>query len=86
MDERELKERTRRFAIRCMKLADSLPTNRPSSRTVANQLVRCGHRWVPIIVPHVVRGRARNLLRNWRWLKKRRTKAHFGWKWSLPVK
>jgi four helix bundle protein len=42
MDERELKERTKQFALRCMKLADSLPYNKPSSRAVANQLVRCG--------------------------------------------
>jgi four helix bundle protein len=42
MNEQELKDRTRQFALRCMKLADSLPQNRPSSRTVANQLVRCG--------------------------------------------
>ena len=42
MDERDLKERTRRFALRCMKLADSLPFNKPSGRAVANQLVRCG--------------------------------------------
>ena len=42
MDEQELKERTRKFALRCMKLADSLPYNKPSGRAVANQLVRCG--------------------------------------------
>jgi four helix bundle protein len=42
MDEQTLKDRTRQFALRCMKLADSLPANKPSSRTVANQLVRCG--------------------------------------------
>ncbi len=42
MDERELKQRTRKFALRCMKLADSLPYNKPSGRAIANQLVRCG--------------------------------------------
>jgi four helix bundle protein len=42
MDERELKERTRQFALRCLKLADSLPYNKSSGRTIANQLVRCG--------------------------------------------
>jgi four helix bundle protein len=41
MDADDLKERTKQFALRCMRLADSLP-NRPSGRTVANQLVRCG--------------------------------------------
>jgi four helix bundle protein len=42
MDEQELKDRTRRFALRCMKLADSLPYTKPSGRAIANQLVRCG--------------------------------------------
>ena len=42
MDERELKDRTKKFALRCMKLADSLPYNKPSGRAIANQLVRCG--------------------------------------------
>ena len=41
MDEAEMKRRTKTFAIRCMKLADSLPTT-TSGRTVAGQLVRCG--------------------------------------------
>jgi four helix bundle protein len=41
MDEAELKRRTKSFAIRCMKLADSLPAT-VSGRVVANQLVRCG--------------------------------------------
>src|SRR5688572_10816244 len=41
MDEAELKARTKQFALRCMKLADSLP-NSPSARTIANQLARCG--------------------------------------------
>lgn len=42
MDEHELKTRTKRFALRCIKLADNLPWNKPSARMVANQLVRCG--------------------------------------------
>src|SRR6266487_1255814 len=42
MDERELNDRTKKFALRCMKLADSLPYNKPSGRAIANQLVRCG--------------------------------------------
>src|SRR5687767_11256915 len=42
MDEQELKERTRKFALPYMKLADSLPYTKPSGRAVANQLVRCG--------------------------------------------
>ncbi len=41
MDEAELKRRTKAFALRCMKLADSLPKT-ISGRTGANQLVRCG--------------------------------------------
>ena len=42
MDEQQLKARTKQFALRCMKLADSLPRNTPSARAIANQLVRCG--------------------------------------------
>ena len=41
MDKEELKKRTKQFALRIMKLADSLP-NTPSGRTVSGQLVRCG--------------------------------------------
>src|SRR5215470_14890359 len=41
MDEAELKARTKRFALRCIKLADSLP-NRRSANIVAGQLIRCG--------------------------------------------
>jgi four helix bundle protein len=42
MDEAELKRRTKQFALRCMKLADSLPTNKASGRTIASQLARAG--------------------------------------------
>ena len=42
MDEAELKRRRKQFALRCMALADSLPTGTPSGRTIANQLVRSG--------------------------------------------
>jgi four helix bundle protein len=41
MDEAELKDRTKQFALRCMKLADSLPHNY-TGRTIAGQLARCG--------------------------------------------
>lgn len=37
----EMKRRTKAFAVRCLKLADSL-SGKPSGRTVANQLARCG--------------------------------------------
>ena len=39
--ERDLKLRTKRFALRVMKFADSLPSS-PGGRTVANQIVRSG--------------------------------------------
>ena len=42
MDEQDLKRRTKQFALRCMKLADSLPQNSTSARAIASQLVRCG--------------------------------------------
>jgi len=41
MNEEELKARTRQFALRVMRLADSLP-NTASGRTISYQLVRCG--------------------------------------------
>ncbi len=41
MDEKELKERTKQFALRVMKLVDALP-NSISGRAIANQLVRAG--------------------------------------------
>jgi four helix bundle protein len=41
MDEAEMKRRTKAFALRCMKLADSLPRS-ISGRAIANQLMRCG--------------------------------------------
>jgi four helix bundle protein len=42
MNPTELKERTIRFAVRVLKLADALPTT-ASGRTVANQVARSGY-------------------------------------------
>lgn len=41
MDQRELKDRTKQFALRVFKLAAALPKN-SIGRTIGNQLVRCG--------------------------------------------
>ncbi len=41
MNASELKQRTKQFALRVMKLVDSLPTTR-SGHAIANQLVRSG--------------------------------------------
>jgi four helix bundle protein len=41
MTSHELKERTMRFAVRVLKLADALP-NKASGRTIANQVARSG--------------------------------------------
>ena len=41
MDEKELKDRTKQFALRVMKLVDVLP-NTVSGRAIANQVVRAG--------------------------------------------
>jgi four helix bundle protein len=41
MNEREMKERTKAFAVRILKLADALPRTR-SGNAVANQIVRSG--------------------------------------------
>ena len=41
MTEDELKQRTKQFALRIMKLVGALPRN-PVGRTIGHQLVRCG--------------------------------------------
>ena len=41
MNTQELKERTKQFALRVMRLVDALP-NTPKGRAIANQLVRSG--------------------------------------------
>jgi four helix bundle protein len=41
MNPQELKERTKEFALRIMRLVDALP-NTPKGRAIANQLVRSG--------------------------------------------
>jgi four helix bundle protein len=41
MNENEMKERTKTFALRILKLADALPATR-SGNTIANQIVRSG--------------------------------------------
>jgi four helix bundle protein len=41
MDAAELKQRTKRFALRIMRLVDALPTT-PKGRAIAGQLVRSG--------------------------------------------
>ncbi|MCY7345852.1 MAG: four helix bundle protein [Pyrinomonadaceae bacterium] len=37
----ELKNRTKKFALRVIKLVESLP-NKPTARVIGNQLLRCG--------------------------------------------
>lgn len=41
MDKQELKQRTKQFALRVMKLVDALP-NSTSGRAIGNQLIRSG--------------------------------------------
>jgi len=41
MDEKELKNRTKQFGLRVMKLVDALP-NTTSGRAIGNQLIRSG--------------------------------------------
>lgn len=41
VDQKELKVRTKQFALRIFKLAAALPKN-SIGRTIGNQLVRCG--------------------------------------------
>lgn len=64
MDKEELKKRTKQFALRIMKLADSLQ-NTPSGRTISGQLVRCGTSVGLIIGLRVVGDKKQSLLQNW---------------------
>ena len=41
MNAEEMKERTRAFALRVIRLAESLP-NTPTARVIRNQMLRCG--------------------------------------------
>ena len=41
MNEPQMKDRTKKFALRILKMADALPTSR-SGNAIANQLVRSG--------------------------------------------
>ena len=41
MNEIEMKNRTKQFALRILKMADALPTNR-SGNAIANQIIRSG--------------------------------------------
>jgi four helix bundle protein len=41
MNEPQMKNRTKQFALRVLKMADALPTNR-SGNAIANQVVRSG--------------------------------------------
>jgi four helix bundle protein len=41
MTEKELKERTKKFALRIIKLVDALPKT-TVGRAIGNQLIRCG--------------------------------------------
>jgi four helix bundle protein len=41
MNEQELKQRTKQFGLRVIKLVESLP-NTPTARTIGNQLLRSG--------------------------------------------
>lgn len=63
MNEDELKNRTKKFALRILKLIDALP-NTVSGRTVAGQLARAGTQSPPIIVPRVGVAQRQNLLLN----------------------
>ena len=42
MDEPELKQRTKRFALRVIKLVESLPQNTTGGRSIGGQLFRAG--------------------------------------------
>jgi hypothetical protein len=81
MDEKELKDRTKRFALEIIKPVEKLPT-RIVAQTVGRQLVKRGHRSGLITDLLAEGGRERNSPPSWVLLRKRQMKARSGWKSS----
>jgi len=78
MREEELKERTKKFALRVIRLVRALPST-PDAKAIGRQLLRPAPPWAPTIGLPVVRGRNRNSLQSWGPWRKRRTRARSGW-------
>jgi len=78
MDEDELKRRTKRFALRVIKLVAALPKT-VEGRTIGNQLVRAG---TSVGANYRAACRARSkaeFIARLGVVKKKRTKANTGW-------
>lgn len=78
MTPEELKQRTKKFALRILKLVSALPSN-VQGRTVGGQLVRAGTSVGANYVLLVAVAQGLNLLPSLALSKRRRTKARSGW-------
>jgi len=77
MNENEMKERTKAFALRILKLADALPATR-SGNTIANQIVRSGSS-VAANYRALCRAKSRaDFVHKTSWSRKKRMKPAFG--------
>jgi hypothetical protein len=72
----ELKLRTKRFALRVIRLVSALPKT-IEGRAIANQLVRCGTS-VQIIVPLVALALEMNSWPKWAWFLRRQMRLSCG--------
>jgi hypothetical protein len=77
MNENELKQRTKNFALRVIKLVNALPNNM-AGRAIGNQLIR-GHQSRQTTEPLVVGVQRQSLSPNWELLEKKRMKVACGW-------
>ena len=78
MTEKELKLRTRKFAINILNFVDELP-NRRSANIIGNQLGSAHLLLQQIIGQHAGAGRMQSLLQKLVLLKRKPTNLHSGW-------
>lgn len=78
MTEKELLQRTKRFALRVIKLVEALPKT-VTERQLPGSLFGPELLLLRIIEQLAAVVQNRSLLQNLGSLKKRRTRAHFGW-------
>ena len=84
MNPEELKIRTRAFALRVIRLAESLPDS-PTARVIRNQILRCGS---SVGANHRAACRAKSkpdFVSRWAPSKKKLMKRFIGWSYWLTL-
>ena len=84
MNSEELKQRTREFAVKIVKLASIIPST-PAGRRIAGQFVGAGTSAVLIIELLAGQGRRRNSIQKCRLCKKKQMKLPIGLKFCWKV-